>query len=144
MIAVVPSWSGSSTEIVDLGLRVLGQLDAVDLADRLAGDQDLVAGDELTAVLEQQVVGVAAGPAEQDHEHEHEPDEERPAAGRAGKPGSAPDVRGLPLRRHLSGAARPLLIGTTVGSGCPAGMVLSFPITGSFRRKALSSTESYC
>ena len=57
---------------------------------------------------------MAAGPAEQDDEHEHEADEEGPAAGYSGDPGSAPEVHGLPFRRHLSGAARPLLLRTSL------------------------------
>ena len=100
----------------DIGLGVLGQADVVDGADRLSGHQDLVSVDELTAVLEQQVVRVPARPSEQDHEHEDEADQQSPAAGNSGDPRAAPGTRRLPFRRHRSGAACPLLCAST-GSG---------------------------
>ncbi len=50
----------------DLGEVVVGQLDALDRADRLAADQDLVVGNELAGVLEEEVVAVLAVAAEDD------------------------------------------------------------------------------
>ena len=77
MTAIVPSRSGSSVVIVDLGLGVVGEADGVDGADRLPGDEHLVARDELAAVLEQQVVAPpAAAGEEEDVDDEDEGDDE--------------------------------------------------------------------
>ena len=127
MIAVVPSWSCSSMEIVTSACASLVRLMSSIAADRLPGHQDLVARDELPAVLEQQVVGVPARPSEQDHEHEDEADQQSPAAGNSGDPRAAPGTRRLPFRRHRSGAACPLLMRNQGVRLCPAGIILSFP-----------------
>ena len=52
---------------LDFGEVVVGEADAFDRADRLAADQDLVVGDELARVLEEQRVLVFAAAAEEDH-----------------------------------------------------------------------------
>ena len=75
--AVVPSCSGSSTVISTSRLGVLGERDLVDRADRLAADQDLVAGDELAAGLEQELVLVPLVAAEEQQRDEHDGDDER-------------------------------------------------------------------
>ena len=89
-----------------LGLAAVGEGDVVDGADGVPGAQHLVARNELSAVLEQQVVLAAAATAEQDHEHQHQADEESPAGGDPSGPSTAPGIHGLPFRRHRSRAAR--------------------------------------
>ncbi len=51
---------------LDLGQIVIGEVDALDRAHRLAADQYLVIGHELGCVLEDQLVLVAAVAAEED------------------------------------------------------------------------------
>ena len=53
-------------EILTSARLFVGQLDAFDRADRLAADQDLVVGDQLARVLEEQRVLVPAAAAEED------------------------------------------------------------------------------
>ena len=86
--AVVPSCSCWLTATLDAGEVVFGQFDAFDGADRRAADQDLVFGDELARVLEEQVVLVSAAAAEQhDAERDHH-DRKGPDRGNPG--GSEP------------------------------------------------------
>ena len=84
---------------LDLGLAVVGELDLVDGADRLAADQDLVALDELAAGLEQEPVLVAAVAAAEEDEGDRDDDEhQRAERGDSAYPAAAPDGWRRPLR----------------------------------------------
>ena len=60
-----------------LGLGVVGERDLVDRAHRLAADQDLVAGHELAAGLELEVVAVAVVAPEEQHRDQDRGDDQR-------------------------------------------------------------------
>jgi hypothetical protein len=62
---------------LDLGLRVLGQRDVVNGADRLTADQHLVAGHELATGLEQELVLGPVVAAEQSQHDEHRGNDQR-------------------------------------------------------------------
>ena len=54
-----------------LCLAVFGDNDVLDGPERLAADQDLVAADQLAAGLKQELVGVPAVAAHEQHDHRH-------------------------------------------------------------------------
>ena len=97
---------------LDLRLGVVGEVDLVDRADRLAADQDLVAGHELAAGLEQELVVVAVVAAEAGRiADEHDRDDQRAdARDPRHEPSRSSAIRLLSLH---SGTAFALLLSTT-------------------------------
>ena len=113
----------------DLGLRVVGQGDAVDRADRLAGDEHLVAGDELAAVLEEQVVGAPAEPPpKRTTSTSTRPTRRAPPAAARAIHVRRPAFTRLIVQAPPVGAACPLLLSSIREPPArPGGNVLSFP-----------------
>ena len=89
---------------IDLRLRVVGERDVIDGADRLAADEHLVSGHELAAGFEQQLVLIALVPTEQNHRDQHDGDDQSSESCDSGHdPSLSSSIRSLSLH---SGTAR--------------------------------------
>ena len=116
MMAVVPSWSCSSTEIVTSACASLVRLMSSIVPTGCPATSTWPPLTSCPPFWNSRWYLCPARPSEEDHEHEDEADQQSPAAGNSGDPRAAPGVRRLPFRRHRSGAACPLLCSST-GSG---------------------------